>query len=121
MPVAPAAAALGTDLAAGLTDEEAASRLRAHGRNEVPEEHPSTVLRFLGKFWGPSAWMVELVVALSVGLGRRTDAAVAAALLAINAVLGFLQEVHATAAVEALRSRLRVNARVLRSGTWRRV
>lgn len=116
-----ASAPAGADLATGLTDQEAARLLRDHGRNEVPERRPSGVLRFLRKLWGPSAWMVELVVALSVALGRETDAVVAAALLGVNAVLGFLEERHASAAVEALRSRLRVSSRVLRSGTWRLV
>ncbi len=121
VPPARAAAELGADLATGLSDEEASARLARHGRNEVPERRQSATLAFVRKFWGPSAWMVELVVVLSAVLHRGTDAVVASGLLAINAVLGFLQERHASAAVDALRSRLRVNARVLRSGSWRLV
>jgi H+-transporting ATPase len=118
---APPAADLATDLAVGLSDETARERLRRYGPNEVPEKHPSAVLGFLRKLWGPSAWMVELVVVLSAALHHVADALVASGLLLVNAVLGFAQERHASAAVQTLRSRLRVNARVVRSGSWRLV
>ncbi len=108
----------GPDLAAGLSSSEAASRLRLHGRNEVPEEASHPVLRFLKKFWGPSAWMIELVVLVSGLLHRLADVALAAGLLVANSVLSFAQEGRALAAVEALRSRLAVSARVLRDGAW---
>ena len=34
----------------------------------------------LGKFWGPSAWMLELIMALSAVLGKYSDLAVVGAL-----------------------------------------
>lgn len=116
---ASAAAELETDLAAGLSSAEAASRLRAHGPNEIPEEAEHPLARFLGKFWGPSAWMIELVAIVSGALRRWTDVALALGMLAANAVISFLQERRASAAVDALRSRLRVTARVMRDGSWR--
>ena len=121
MPTAAAAAALGVDVASGLSSAEAASRLTRQGRNEVPEE-PSHPLRdFLRKFWGSSAWMIELVALVSGLLHRFADVGLALGLLVVNAVLSFAQERRAGAAVEALRSRLRVNARVLRDGAWRSI
>jgi H+-transporting ATPase len=116
--VAAAATVLGTDLATGLSTADAAQRLGSHGRNEVPEEAAHPIRTFLSKFWGPSAWMIELVVLVSILLHRGADVALAAGLLVANALLGFSQERRAGAAVEALRSRLRVKARILRDGAW---
>lgn len=47
---------------------------------------------FLGKFWGLSAWMLELIMVLSAVLGKFSDLAVVGALLVVNAVLSFMQE-----------------------------
>ena len=54
------------------------------------KEHP--ILKFLGKFWGLSAWMLELIMILSLVLRNYSDLAIVGALLVVNAVLGFLQE-----------------------------
>jgi H+-transporting ATPase len=105
----------------GLSSGEARARLAAHGRNEVPEEPRHPVRAFLGRFWGPSAWMIELVAVVSLALHRAADVVLGLTLLLVNAVLGTIQEQRASAAVEALRSRLRVDARVLRDGAWTRV
>jgi len=119
LPVAAAAAALGTDLSVGLASAEASGRLVRLGRNEVPEKKRHALLAFLSKFWGPSAWMIELVVLVSIPLRRSGDLVLGIGLLVANAALAFLQEQRASAAVAALRSRLRVMARVLRDGSWR--
>ena len=47
---------------------------------------------FLGKFWGLSAWMLELIIVLSAVLRKYSDLAVVGALLVVNAVLSFMQE-----------------------------
>jgi len=73
---------------------------------------------FLGKFWGLSAWALELIMALSIALRNYPDLAVVGALLIVNAVVGFLQDHRAAGVVETLRRRLRVGARVLRDSTW---
>src|SRR4029079_448343 len=109
---------LGSNRAAGLTAVEATRRLNRDGPNDVPEARIHPLSRFLRKFWGLSAWMLELIVALSVMLGKRVDAWVALGLLLVNAVLSFLQEQRASAAVSALRRRLQVTARVLRDASW---
>ena len=110
-----------TERAGGLSAAEAAARLASDGPNEVAEEKPHRLRRFAAKFWSLSAWMIEAIALLSAFLGKWTDCAVAVGLLVVNAVIGFLQEQRASAAVAALRSRLQVQARVLRDGTWRLV
>ncbi|MCX5870165.1 MAG: plasma-membrane proton-efflux P-type ATPase [Deltaproteobacteria bacterium] len=102
----------------GLTHAEVDVRRKEHGYNEVAEQKRHPVLKFLGKFWGISAWMLELIMVLSVALGKYSDLVVVGALLVINAVLGFMQERRAAGVVEALRRRLQVSARVRRDSNW---
>ncbi len=73
---------------------------------------------FLSKFWGVSAWMLELIMILSAVLRKYSDLAVVGALLVVNAVLGFMQERRAAGVVETLRRRLQVRARVRREASW---
>ena len=103
---------------AGLTRADVEARLKEHGYNEVAEQKKHPVLKFLGKFWGVSAWMLELIMVLSAVLGKYSDLAVVSALLVVNAVLSFIQEHRAAGVVETLRKRLQVSARVLRDASW---
>ena len=52
----------------GLSNIEVDSRRKEHGFNEVIEQKGHPVLKFLGKFWGISAWMLELIMILSIFL-----------------------------------------------------
>ena len=104
--------------AAGLSSTAASARLEAEGPNEVAAEKSHPIIRFARKFWGLSAWMIELIALLSLILHKRADLIVALSLLLVNAILSFLQEQRASAAVAALRHRLNVTARVLRDGVW---
>jgi magnesium-transporting ATPase (P-type) len=74
----------------GLTHVEVDTLRKEHGYNEVAEKKGHTVLKFLGKFWGNSAWMLELIMVLSAVLKNYLDFAVVGALLVINAVLSRL-------------------------------
>ena len=94
--------------ATGLTRQEVDVRRKQHGYNEVAEQQEHPILRFLGKFWGVSAWMLELIMVLSAFLRKYSDLAVVGALLVVNAVLGFMQEHRAAGVVQALRRRLQV-------------
>jgi len=102
----------------GLTHAEVEVRRKEHGYNEVAETKGHPILKFLRKFWGISAWMLELIMVLSAVLGKYSDLAVVSALLVINAVLSFMQERRAAGVVEALRRRLQVSARVRRDSSW---
>jgi H+-transporting ATPase len=74
--------------------------------------------RALGKFWAPVPWMLEAAIVLQVALGEYVEAAVIAALLIFNALLGFFQEGRAQATLDALRSRLALVASVRRDWIW---
>jgi H+-transporting ATPase len=111
-------AALHVDVETGLTPTEVSIRRKEYGYNEVAEKKGHPVLMFLGKFWGLSAWMLELIMVLSAVLGNYLNLAVVGALLLVNAVLSFTQEHRAAGVVETLRRRLRVSARVRRDSSW---
>ena len=102
----------------GLSSAAVVNRLKEYGYNEVVERKDYPVLMFLGKFWGVSAWMLELIMILSLILGKYSDLVVVSALLIANAVLSFLQERRTAGVVAALRQRLQVSTRVLRAGNW---
>ncbi|MDE2465004.1 MAG: hypothetical protein KGO02_14980 [Alphaproteobacteria bacterium] len=60
--------------------------------------------------------MIELIAILSLALDKYTDFAVALGLLIVNGALSFLQEQHATAAVDLLKRRLQATARATGDG-----
>jgi len=109
---------LATNLNSGLTKAEIEQRLRQYGYNEIEERKPNPFVQFGKKFWGLTAWMLEITILLSLGLQKVSDAYIITALLLFNSVLGFLQEQRASSAVEALKKKLQVNARVLRNDVW---
>ena len=111
-------AALHANPDAGLTSKEVEVRRQQNGYNEVAEKAQRPLLQFLKKFWGVSAWMLELIMVVSAVLGNYSDLAVVGALLFVNAVLGFMQEHRAQGVVAALRRRLQVSARVRRDSSW---
>jgi plasma-membrane proton-efflux P-type ATPase len=111
-------AALRVNPDTGLTNAEVDGRRKEYGYNEVAETKGHPVLMFLGKFWGLSAWMLELIMVVSAVLGKVADLAVVGALLVVNAVLSFMQEHRAAGVVETLRRRLQVSARVRREASW---
>jgi H+-transporting ATPase len=104
--------------AAGLTQAEAGKRLTQYGPNEISEQKSSALLKFLSYFWGPIPWMIEAAVVLSGVVRHWPDFGIILVLLFANAVVGFWEERQASSAIEALKKRLAITARVLRDGTW---
>ncbi len=111
-------ATLKVDPDKGLTQADAENRRKESGYNEVADKKRHPLLDIVRKFWGLSAWMLELIMVLSAVLGKYSDLAVVSALLFINVALSLLQERRAAGVVAALRRRLQVSARVLRGSSW---
>ena len=107
-----------TSLGTGLSTSEVQQRLAIYGYNAVPEKRENRLAKFLAKFWGLSAWMIEAIILLSWILQRYPDLYIVSALLVVNAVLSYAQEQRASGAIAALRHKLQVDARVLRDGAW---
>ncbi len=106
------------DLERGLNSEEVQKRLKEYGFNEVPEKRVSLIMGVIKKFWGITPWMLEITIALEWALGKYFEMYVVTGLLVFNAILGFIQEERANFALELLKKKLRINARVERNGNW---
>jgi len=106
------------DLEKGLGLDEVQKRLKEYGYNEVPEKKKSRVTGFFKKFWGVTPWMLEITAGLEGALGKFFEMYVVMGLIMFNAILGFIQEERANAALELLKEKLKVNARVKRNGNW---
>jgi H+-transporting ATPase len=105
----------------GLNEAEAQRRLQQYGPNAIIEKQQRIWLLFLQKFWDPVPWMLEVTLILEMILGKWAEAVIIAMLLVFNAVLGFRQEHKAQAALDALKKRLHITARVFRDGQWRSI
>lgn len=102
----------------GLSDEEAAGRIQRFGYNEFVEIKKNPLLEFLKRYWGPMPWLLEAAIVLTVILRHFTESAIILALLTVNAVIGYFQSQNSQKAVEMLKKKLEINAKVLRSGKW---
>lgn len=102
----------------GLTSEQAEQKLKEYGLNAIVEEKQSSFKRFILRFWGPIPWMLEVAAVLELVVGKYVEAIVIIALLLFNNIMGFLHEGKAEQALELLKQKLSVKARVLRDNKW---
>ena len=106
----------------GLSDEEAARRLREHGPNVIEEEKGrSPLFIFIDQFINPLMALLLLATALSLAIGEVLDAATILAIVLASSILGFAQEYRAEEAVKALKKMTAPTARVLRGGVEKTV
>ncbi len=102
----------------GLNSAEAVKRLTQYGPNEIADHKTNPLLKFLSYFWGPIPWMIEIAVILSGAVGHWPDFFIILLLLLANGVVGYTEERQAGNAIEALKAKLAINARVKRDGAW---
>lgn len=102
----------------GLSQAEATKRLTQYGPNEIEEHKTNEILKFLKYFWGPIPWMIEIAVILSGVVQHWPDFFIILVLLVANATIGFWEERQAGDAIDALKARLAIKARVKRDGKW---
>ncbi len=102
----------------GLSSEEAANRLQQCGPNATVDTDFPVWRVLIGKFVAPVPCLLEAAIVLQLVLHEYIEASVIGLLLVFNAALGLFQEGRAKATLTALKSRLALNASVLRDGTW---
>ena len=105
----------------GLSSHEAAHRLAETGPNALEEKKSNPFLKFLGYFWGPIPWMIEIAAILSLVTGDQKDFFIIAAMLIFNGLIGFWQENKAANALAALKGQLALKARVIRDRQWQEI
>lgn len=101
----------------GLGADEATRILAGVGPNSVEEATRLGALRLLlRQFESPLVLILAFAAAISLALQQWVDAEIILAIVVGSALLSFFQEYRASNAVEELKKRLALTARVLRDG-----
>jgi len=102
----------------GLSESEAGNRLKVFGYNEIKEEKGNHFVEFLLRYWGPMPWLLELAMGLSFVLEHYLEGSIIFLLLTVNAVIGHLHSRGSQKAIELLKKKLALKAKILRGGKW---
>lgn len=101
----------------GLDQAEVSRRLELHGPNRLAEAPPPSLLTRLARQFNNLLLIVLMVAAVvTVAIGHWIDGGVIAAVVVLNALIGFVQEGKAERALQAIRHLLSPHAVVLRGG-----
>ncbi len=100
----------------GLPPEEAASRLKKFGPNELPEQKPYSKLRlFLSQFNNPLMYILMGTVVVSTALQHYSDSFFIILVLISNVAVAYYQESKAGNAIASLRRMVKIYSRVSRN------
>ena len=109
---------LGTS-AHGLSASDAAARAATHGPNALPQSPPESAWHRLARqFADPMIYVLAVAGIVTAVLGEWIDTGVIAAVIAINGIVGFIQEGKAADALAAIRNMLSPHSEVRRDGQW---
>ncbi|MDP2810562.1 MAG: cation-transporting P-type ATPase [Rhodocyclaceae bacterium] len=112
----------GVDADQGLAEDEAAARLLRHGPNRIREQTGRSALaRFLSQLGEPLVLVLIGAGIVTFGLGEWIDSSVIFGVVVVNALIGYLQEGKAEAALAALARAVATDVTVLRGGRRRRM
>ena len=101
----------------GLSDIEARKRLKRFGPNKLPESEPYSGMKILlNQFKSPLVLILLVSSLVTLLLEEYTDAIIILAAVALNTVIGYIQEYKASQALSKLKKVLKVRAFVLRGG-----
>jgi Ca2+-transporting ATPase len=104
----------------GLTEAEAGTRLLQYGSNELKgKKKTPPIVAFLRQFLSPLIYVLLVAAIISVVVEHFIDAGVILVVLLLNAVVGFMQEMRAEKAMEALIQMAAPRARIRRDGRVR--
>jgi P-type Ca2+ transporter type 2C len=113
---------LETDVDRGLTEDEAHRRLNVAGPNELDERPPVPGWRmFIRQFASAMIAVLGIAAVVTAAIGDLKDTIVIAAVVLLNAAIGFGQEHRAERAMAALRRMSTPFARVVRDSSVRSV
>lgn len=106
----------------GLVTEVVDDRLKKYGANILPKEKPySKLWLFLNQFKSPLFFILLIAFGISLYLGHFSDSIFIIVVLLINTTVGFYQENKANSSLQALRSMVKINARVLRDRNMKEI
>lgn len=106
----------------GLTEEEVAERRAEKGFNRLQSRPPVSAWKILiSQFANFIIYLLLFAVVFSIIIGEYTDSLVILAILVMNGLIGFFQELNANRSLEALKKMVTVEAAVTRNGITRQV
>jgi cation-transporting P-type ATPase F len=113
---------LETDPGGGLTEAEARQRRERYGPNVLPRAgRAGPLVRVARQVNHPLIYVLLAAGAVALALGEHVDAAVIVAVVAVNTLVGYVQEAKAEAALDALRAMTHTRVRVVRDGRARKL
>ncbi len=122
LPAAEALVLLESDQEKGLDTFEIKHRQQHFGPNVLtPKKGKSPLLRFLLQFNNPLIYILLASSVITAVIKDPLDAAIIAAVVLINAIVGYVQEARAEQAIAALAEAMTTEATVLRSGLTLRI
>ncbi|MBK6967259.1 MAG: HAD-IC family P-type ATPase [Bacteroidales bacterium] len=105
------------DLSLGLTEEEAAVRLKKYGINKLHAKKKKSILKmFISQLHDWLIYILFAAVLITLFLGEYIDATIIILVIITNAALGVAQQIKADRAIEALRKMSFPKALVRRNG-----
>ncbi len=108
---------LDTDIRKGLSEDEARTRLLRDGPNSIAAAAGRAWWQILlGQFRSIVVWLLAVAAAVAWITDSPLEAAAILVVLALNALIGFAIEWQAGRALDALRRRSKLTARVTRDG-----
>ncbi len=108
---------LTTDLDRGLDASEVQARLATYGPNSItPQKGKGPLRRMLAQFNQALVIILTVAGAITAVLGEWVDSGVIFGVVAINAIIGYLQEAKAVKAIDALSRSMTTEATVVRDG-----
>jgi Ca2+-transporting ATPase len=106
----------------GLSESEAKNRIEREGPNKLPEAKGISPFKILlHQFTSPLIYVLLVAAVVTAFLGDYIDTGVIAAILILNAAIGFLQEYKAEKSVRALDRMVVARARVMRDGAEKEI
>ena len=104
----------------GLTESEARTRIKKYGHNRLARAKKITWIKILFRqFTNSMIYILTVAMIISLIVGDLLDSAIIAAVIALNTVLGFIQEYKAEKSLESIKKMIVDKATVVRDGDGR--
>ncbi|HMN66201.1 MAG TPA: cation-transporting P-type ATPase, partial [Burkholderiaceae bacterium] len=101
----------------GLDEAEVARRLQRHGPNRLAQARQrSAFRRLIGQFHNVLLYVMLAAAAVTAALGHWIDTGILVGAVLVNAIIGYIQEGRAEAALAAIQDMLSPRATVIRGG-----
>ncbi len=101
----------------GLTEEEAAKRLKKYGLNDIPKrKEKSAIFLFLSQFKNPLILALIAASLISIFTGGFYEAIIIVTIIFLNCSVGFFQEYKSEKDLQKLCKYIKYTAKVLRDG-----